>query len=110
MVTASRKKFRMLVPNLRRASSAASSALCTSCRRAAASLRNLESMFSASLTMSAGRDSGAGSEGTALVESDVVLVVGGAVLGSVWTRESARVWLIRSVKPLLASVLAADSS
>jgi hypothetical protein len=37
IVTASRRKFRMLVPNLRRASSAASSAFCISFRRLAAS-------------------------------------------------------------------------
>jgi len=58
IVTASRRKLRMLLPNLRSASSAASSARSISFRRFAASLRKRESMPSASLTMSAGRYSG----------------------------------------------------
>jgi len=58
MVTASRRKLRMLLPNLRSASSAASSAFSTSLRRFAASERKRDSMPSASFTMSAVRDSG----------------------------------------------------
>jgi hypothetical protein len=58
MVTASFKKFDILVPNLSSASSAASSAFSMSFRRFAASARKRERMPSASLTMSAGRESG----------------------------------------------------
>jgi hypothetical protein len=58
METASARKLRILVPNLRRASSAASSAFSMSLSRFAASDRKRDSTLPASRTMSAGSESG----------------------------------------------------
>lgn len=101
MVTASFKKLRMFVPNLRSASSAASSAFSMSLRRFAASDRKRESMLSASLTISAGSDSGrsgCGGEGGALSAVEPSLEEE-ASLG--WT-ERERICDVKEERPAVA--------
>ena len=121
-LTASRKKLRTLVPNLSRASSAASSAFSMSLSRRVASVLKRDSMCSASRTISAGRDSGRSGDSTfSLVVLVLVLVdsvdgwaseavgeleVGADLPGSDWLSESARVRFTMEVKPLAACSLA----
>jgi len=113
--TASLRKFVILVPNLRRASSAASSAFSISLSRFAASARNRATMPVASLTISCGRLSGrsgcAGSvelEASAGVSLSPLSAPSGVDVGSgfVWEREIPRVRVRRSLIPFEAVLLA----
>lgn len=112
----------MLEPNFSKASSAASSAFSMSFSRFVASERKREIRVSASLTMSAGRDSGLSGWGSAdasacleleaSLSAELVSVV--EALGVVWLIDRARVRLRRvdwsSLRPFVAVLLAAPSS
>lgn len=119
MVTASRRNADMFVPNFSRASSAASSAFCTSFRRFAASIRKRETMEEASLTISAESDSG---RSGCAVEEEVGVELEGSLVGAgPWDEEvefpassrvsdRERVRETRSARPFDAVLEAAEYS
>jgi hypothetical protein len=110
METASARKLRMLVPNLRSASSAASSAFSISLNRFAASERKRRRTLPASLTMSAGSESGrsgcaSGSSFAFSVEAPLSVASGfGARESPAWT-ERLRACPIRVETPAVAVLL-----
>lgn len=109
IVTASRRKLLMLEPNLRRASSAASSAFSMSFRRLEASDLNRDSMPSASLTMSAGRESGrsgwASGSSFDLSVASLAVESGFEAEASLGWTERFRAWLMRFETPSVAVLL-----
>lgn len=109
MDTASARKLRMLEPNLRRASSAASSAFSKSLNRFAACDRNRASTLLASLTISAGRESGrsgcASGSGCFSSTASVSIASGAWVVASLTWTERFRAWLMRLETPVVAFLL-----
>jgi hypothetical protein len=100
----------MLLPNRSRASSAASSARSMSFRRLAASERKRETIDCASLTISAGSDSGRSgcSFGSrSLASSAPAAAASSSAASSGFVSESDRVRFMSSVSPVDACVLAA---
>jgi len=114
MLTASLRNDLILLPSLRRASSAASSAFSMSLSLFAASDRKRETMDWASLTMSAGRESGlSGWDCTVCFSSGVDEAPASAAdcsdgsASTGFVRESPLVLLTMSAHPLEACVVAA---
>ena len=112
MVTASRRKFRILVPNLTRASSAASSAFSTSLKRLVASARNRDMRPSDSLRASLSVRSLSGSCVAVATSRLSAAVVGGVSKASGFDNDLARLTIedLKSVNPFNASSLAAVAS